>query len=111
MLKYENLADTNDVIRAYDFAFSKESYLEGEVVNAGWIKDPKTGRDLFMGYTIYVTEDSSGMGREFDHAYVPFETSMDYDGRIEMIEKFVEIDTCDNDAEIALAIQMMQECA
>lgn len=105
MLKYENFADTNDVIRAYDFAFSKESYLEGEVVNAGWIKDPKTGRDLFMGYTIYVTEDSSGMGREFDHAYIPFETSTDYDGRIEMIEKFVD----DNDAEYNLAIQMMKE--
>ena len=107
MLKYEDFADTNDVIRAYDFFGSKEAYLEGIVVNKGWIKHPETGRDLFMGYTIYVNEDSTGFGRENDHAYIPFETSMDYDGRIEMIEKFVD----DNDAEYNLAIEMMKECA
>ncbi|MEK9699072.1 MAG: hypothetical protein VW270_25065 [Candidatus Poseidoniales archaeon] len=107
MLKYEDFADTNDVIRAYDFFGSKEAYLEGIVVNKGWINDPKTGRNLFMGYTIYVYEDSTGFGRENDHAYIPFETSMDYDGRIEMIEKFVD----DNDAEYNLAVEMMKECA
>lgn len=107
MLKYEDFADTNDVIRAYDFFGSKEAYLEGIVVNKGWINDPKTGRNLFMGYTIYVNEDSTGFGRENDHAYIPFETSMDYDGRIEMIEKFVD----DNDAEYNLAVEMMKECA
>ena len=92
MLKYEDFADTNDTIRAYDFMGSKGAYLEGVVVNKGWINDPKTGRNLFMGYTIYVEEDSTGFGREFDHAYVPFETSMDYDGRIEMIKRYVEED-------------------
>lgn len=105
MLKYEDFADTNDVIRAYDFMGSKEAYLEGVVVNKGWVNDPKTGKNLFMGYTIYVDEDSTGFGRECDHAYVPFETSMDYDGRIEMIKKFVD----DNDAEYNLALELMRE--
>lgn len=84
-MKYENFANINDVIRAYDFAFSKASYLEGMIVDKGWIKHPKTGMDLFLGYTVHVMEDSAGMGREGDTAYVPFETSTDYDGRIEMV--------------------------
>ena len=55
------------------------------------------------GYTIKVETDGAEFGREGEEAYIPFETSMDYDGRVELI------DTCDNDAEYELAVQMMKE--
>ena len=35
MLKFENLAEVNDRIRAYDFYGNKEAYIEGYVVNKG----------------------------------------------------------------------------
>tara|TARA_R110000772_G_scaffold46665_3_gene106379 strand:- start:98 stop:391 length:294 start_codon:yes stop_codon:yes gene_type:complete len=85
VMKYENFANKLDVIRAYDFEFSKDAYLEGMIVDKGWIKDPETGMNLFLGYTVHVMEDGGGMGRVGDTAYVAFETSMDYDGRIEMV--------------------------
>jgi hypothetical protein len=104
MLKYENLAEVGMVIRGYDFRGSKGAYLEGKVIAKGEIRD-ENGRYHFDGYTIMVETDGAEFGREGEEAYIPFETSMDYDGRVELI------DTCDNDAEIALAIQMMQEVA
>ena len=105
MLKYENLAEVGMVIRGYDFRGTKGAYIEGKVIAKGEVKHPKTGMYLFEGYTIIVEKDGAEFGREGEEAYIPFETSMDYDGRVELI------DTCDNDAEIALAIQMMQEVA
>ena len=105
MLKYENLAEVGMVIRGYDFMGSKLAYLEGKVIAKGAITHPDNGMYLFEGYTIIVETDGAEFGREGEEAYIPFGTSMDYDGRVELI------DTCDNDAEIALAIQMMQEVA
>lgn len=105
MLKYENLAEVGMVIRGYDFRGSKGAYIEGKVIAKGEITHPTNGMYLFEGYTIIVEKDGAEFGREGEEAYIPFETSMDYDGRVELI------DTCDNDAEIALAIQMMQEVA
>jgi len=104
MLKYENLAEVGMIIRGYDFRGSKGAYLEGKVIAKGEVCDAK-GRYIFSGYTIMVETDGAEFGREGDEAYIPFETSMDYDGRVEVI------DTCDNDPEINLAIQMMQEVA
>ena len=103
MLKYENLAEVGAVIRGYDFRGSKGAYIEGKVIAKGAITHPNDGRYLFEGYTIMVEKDGAEFGREGEEAYIPFETGMDYDGRVELI------DTCDNDAEYNLAIQMIAE--
>ena len=102
MLKYENLAEVGMVIRGYDFRGSKGAYIEGKVIAKGAIHTP-SGQYYFDGYTIIVEKDGAEFGREGDEAYIPYETSMDYDGRVELI------DTCDNDAEYDLAVQMMKE--
>jgi hypothetical protein len=86
MLKYEGLAAVGDVIRGYDFQGTKGAYLEGVVIEKGEVNHPKDGYFLFYGYTIDVAVDGAGFGRENDTAYIPFETSMDYDGRVEVIE-------------------------
>ena len=103
MLKYENLAEVGMVIRGYDFRGSKGAYIEGKVIAKGAITHPTNGMYLFEGYTIKVETDGAEFGREGDEAYIPFETSMDYDGRVELI------DTCDNRAEIELALAMVAE--
>lgn len=103
MLKYENLAEVGMVIRGYDFRGTKGAYIEGKVIAKGAITHPENGMYLFEGYTIKVETDGAEFGREGEEAYIPFETSMDYDGRVELI------DTCDNDAEYELAVQMMKE--
>lgn len=104
MLKYKNLAEVGMVIRGYDFLGNKEAYVEGKVIAKGEVYDAK-GRYHFDGYTIMVEKDGiqEQFGREGEEAYIPFETGMDYDGRVELI------DTCDNDAEYNLAIQMIAE--
>ena len=103
MLKYENLAEVGAVIRGYDFRGSKDAYIEGRVIAKGEVRD-LNGNYHFDGYTIIVEKDGAEFGREGDEACIPFETSNDYDGRVELI------DTCDNDAEYNLAIEMMKEC-
>jgi hypothetical protein len=105
MLKYENLAEVGMVIRGYDFMGNKEAYIEGRVIAKGEITHPATGMYMYDAYTIVVEKDGADFGREGEEAYIPFETSLEYDGRVELI------DTCDNDPEINLAIQMMQEVA
>jgi len=106
MLKYENLANIGDTIRAYDFYGNKEAYVQGKVLDKGWIKHPTLGYEMYEGYTIRVEVDGvqEDFGREGDIAYVAFETSLDYDGRVELID-------WDNRAEEELAIQMMKEFA
>ena len=104
MLKYENLAEVGQVIRGYDFRGSKGAYLEGKVIAKGAIHTP-SGQYYFDGYTIMVETDGAEFGREGEEAYIPFETSMDYDGRVELIDRG------DNLPEYELAVQMMKECA
>jgi len=101
MLKYENLANVGDVIRGYDFMGNKDAYLEGKVIAKGAIHTPN-GQYMYDAYTIIVEKDGAEWGREGDEAYIPFETSMDYGGRVELID-------WDNRAEEELAIQMMKE--
>ena len=103
MLKYENLANVGDVIRGYDFMGSKGAYIEGKVIAKGEVHDGK-GRYIFNGYTIIVETDGAEFGREGEEAYIPFETTMDYDGRVELID-------WDNRAEEELALALMKEVA
>lgn len=102
MLKYQNLANVGDRIRAYDFRGMKDAYIEGVVIDKGAIKTPEGAYTLYNGYTIQIDVDGAGFGREGDLGYIPFETSMDYDDRVELID-------WDNRAEEELAIQMMKE--
>lgn len=88
MLKFENLAEVNDRIRAYDFYGNKEAYIEGYVVNKGQIKSPE-GFPMYKGYTIHIDTDTIG-DRITEHGYIPFETSLEYDDRIIVLEKYVE---------------------
>ena len=106
MLKYENYANVGDTIRAYDFYGNLEAYVQGKVLDKGWIKHPTMGHEMYEGYTIRVEVDGvqEDFGREGDIAYVAFETSLDYDGRVRLV-----ID--DNDAEYNLAIALMREYA
>ena len=84
MLKFEKLANVGDVIRGYDFMGSKGAYIEGRVLAKGEVTDGK-GRYIFNGYTIMVETDSTEFGRAGEEAYIPFETTMDYDGRVELV--------------------------
>lgn len=75
------------VIRAYDFkpmADRPDCYIEGIVLDAGMIKHPELGCDLFEGYTILIIEASSEDDpRIGDTGYVPFKLDfMEFDGRI-----------------------------
>jgi hypothetical protein len=84
MLKYQNLAQIGDRIRAYDFRGGKDYYIEGVVRAKGAIRNPQGNYLMYEGYTIDIDVDTLG-GREGDEGYVPFETTMDYDERIELV--------------------------
>lgn len=101
MLKFENLANVGDVIRGYDFMGMKDAYIQGTVTAKGSIYHPVEGFYMYEAYTIMVDKDGAGFGREGDTAYIPFETSMEYDGRVELIQD-------DNQAEYDLAEGLMR---
>ena len=90
MLKFEALAQVGDVIRSYDFQ-GMDVYIEGTVIDKGWIKHPTTGQELYKGYTVRCTKDTQDRGyysnRLHDLVYVPFESTLDYDGRIELVKE------------------------
>ena len=108
MLKFKTLANIGDTIRSYDFYGNKEVYIEGVVVDKGWIKHPTTGHELYKGYTVRCTKDTMDAGyysnRLHDTVYVPFETTLEYDERVELVDY-------DNRAEEELAISLMKEFA
>jgi len=86
MLKFEKLANIGDRIRAYDFMGNREAFIEGKVVAKGAIYHP-SNPDMYMydAYTIIADKDGAGFGREGLEMYIGFETSMDYDGRVELV--------------------------
>jgi hypothetical protein len=83
MLKFESLATVGDRIRAYDFRGDLDHYIEGTVMSVGEIVGPR-GPLYYTGYTIDIDVDTLG-GRAGDTGYVPFETTFDYDRRIELV--------------------------
>ena len=85
MLKYQNLANIGDRIRAYDFMGRKDAYIEGVVTAKGAIKNEEGAYMLYDGYTIGIDKDGAEFGRVGDIGYIPFETSMDYDDRVELV--------------------------
>ena len=90
MFKYENLAQVGDVIRSYDFR-GRDAHIEGTVIAKGWICHPTTGVELYKGYTVRCTKDTMDAGyysnRLHDLVYVPFESTLDYDGRVELVKE------------------------
>lgn len=85
MLKFENLAQVGDRIRSYDFMGNKEAFIEGKVIAKGEIYHPTQGFYMYDAYTIEIEKDGADFGREGDIGYVPFESSMDYDERVELV--------------------------
>lgn len=85
MLKYQNLAKIGERIRAYDFMGRKDAFIEGVVIAKGPIKNSDGAYLLYDGYTIDIDIDGAGFGREGDVGYVPFESSLDYDDRVELV--------------------------
>ncbi len=87
MLKYANVAQVGDVIRAYDFkpmVGREDCFVEGVV--------KKVDNKGFECFVIDVTKDSwsdaSDKGRVGQEVLVPFQVSfMEYDGRIINLSK------------------------
>lgn len=89
MLKYENSAEIGEVIKAYDFEPMEgrpKRFIVGRVIKKGEVIHPQYGVSMFEGFHIKITgadrDDDSRIG---DIGYIPFETTFDYDGRIEVI--------------------------
>ena len=79
MLKYESVAEIGDVIKAFDFepmADREECFLIGKVTAKG---RTEYGYDAF---TVEVLESPGFEVRVGATMYVPFESFMDYDGRV-----------------------------
>lgn len=77
-LKYENVAEVGDVIRAYDFR-GHDSYIQGTVIEKGEVHG-------FYAYSINIETDTGGNGgRVGDVGYVPYESTFDFDGRVEKV--------------------------
>ena len=98
MLKFESLANVGDTIRSYDFQGNREAFIQGKVIEKGWMPNGA------LGYTIQIDVDGADFGRAGDTGYVAYETSLEYDGRVELVD-------WDNRAEEELAISLMQELA
>lgn len=98
MMKFENVANIGDTIKAFDFKpmdDRPDMYIEGVVIDKGdclveYMPGVKVSQ--FKGYTVRVTKSVSGINEntEFDQSrvgneiYVPFEMSItEFDNRVE----------------------------
>jgi hypothetical protein len=82
-LKFEGIAQVGDTIRAYDFepmAGRPDHYIEGVVCELTTVKPHG-----YKAYDIRLTYDSMGVRPIGTAVYVPMETGMDYDNRVEKI--------------------------
>lgn len=91
MLKFAELANVGDVIKAYDFKPMEgrpDCYMTGRVIAKGPIKHPEYGVVMYHGYTVEII-DADEDSRDFrvgDTGYIPFEVDfMEYDERIELV--------------------------
>lgn len=80
MLKFESLAEIGQKIRSYDFMGNREAFIEGTIIDKGWMPNGA------LGYSIKIEKDGADFGREGDIGYVAFETSfLEYDERVELV--------------------------
>ena len=97
MLKFENVANVGDVIKALDFQPMEgrdDSYLIGEVIEKGpMYAEVARGRKVHVcdGYKVLVKDSRSGseshdINRIGTEMIVPFEMSIiEFDNRVEVI--------------------------
>ena len=91
MLKFENAANVGDVIKAFDFkpmSDRPDMFMVGRVIDKGMIKHPVHGFDMYMGYTVEITDQGEKNRYTIgETAYVPFEADfMEYDERVQLLE-------------------------
>jgi len=83
MMKFENVAEVGDTVKAYDFKPMNgrpDYFLVGTVTNKG--KTPLG----FAGYTVTVTESPENEERVGLEMYVPFGMVFDeWDGRVSKV--------------------------
>lgn len=97
MLKFAELANIGDVIKAYDFKPMEgrpDCYMTGRVIAKGPVKHPELGVVMFHGYTIEIidADEKTREARIGDTGYVPFEVDfMEYDERIELVATETEM--------------------
>ncbi len=97
MLKFAELANIGDVIRAYDFKPMEGRpvmYMTGRVIAKGPVKHPEYGVVMFHGYTIEIIDsDEDSKERIGDTGYVPFEVDfMEYDDRVKVVATADDMD-------------------
>ena len=85
MLKYEMTAEIGDVIKAFDFEpidhpDYPDRFLIGRVIAKGEVEGG------FDAYTVEVLESPEYEKRVGATMYVPFETFMEYEGRVTLVE-------------------------
>ena len=84
MLKYENVAEVGDKIKAFDFEpmdERRDRYLIGEVIEKGHFEEFHA--DMFK---VKVVKDEALNGRRVGKdIYVPFEMMFDFEGRVEKV--------------------------
>lgn len=84
MLKYENVANIGDTIKAFDFEpmpGREDAYLIGKVIAKG------TTEYGYDAYTVEVVKSPGYEKRVGITMYVPFESFMDYEGRVTLFKK------------------------
>jgi len=82
MLKFESVANVGDIIKAFDFQpmpSREDVYLIGKVIAKGHVG----GLLGYDAYTVEVITSDAWSNREVGEiAYVPFESTFDFDGRV-----------------------------
>lgn len=83
MLKFENVAEIGDIVRAYDFKpmpDRKDRYIEGKVI----ARDINEGGILF--YEIEVETDSCYPDNPRDTVLVPYQVAfLEFDNRVQKV--------------------------
>lgn len=101
MLKFAELANIGDVIKAFDFKPMEgrpDYFLTGVVTNKGAMYKDFDGNKVYIGegYTVDVIggdAESVEMGRKNIEMYVPFKVDfMEYDNRIELVATKEEVE-------------------
>jgi hypothetical protein len=93
MLKYANVAEIGDTIKAFDFEpmeGREDAYLIGKVIDKGeFYQEIEEGRKIYLcdGYTVEVTRSPGFESRVGAIMCVPFESTFDYDGRVTLFKK------------------------
>lgn len=83
MLKYENVAKIGDTIKAFDFEPMEgrpDMFLIGKVIDKGITENG------YAAFTVEVTESPEHEKRVGATMFVPFESFMDYEGRVTLVE-------------------------